>query len=132
VPYVHGAWIRIRAMTPILVVDDEADLCATYERLLRRHGYRIETTGTRAEALALLEHEAFALVISDLRLPDGHGLDLVHVARRMRAPTPVIIVTGFGSREIQEAVLAAGAAGYLQKPFTAAALTCLVGSIVAA
>ena len=54
----------------VLVVDDEADFLATYDRLLRRQGYRTITAGTRQAALVALEGEAFALIISDLRLPD--------------------------------------------------------------
>jgi DNA-binding response OmpR family regulator len=110
----------------VLVVDDEADLVASYERLLRRQGYRVIATATRGEGLAVIACEALVLVVSDLRLPDGDGLDVVRAARRSPAPVPVLVVTGFGSEATRAAALAAGASGYLTKPFSASAFAALV------
>jgi DNA-binding response OmpR family regulator len=81
-------------MAPILVVDDEADLVANYERLLRRKGFQVVSAGTRGDGLALVERAPIALLITDLRLPDGDGLDLVRAARRLPTPPPS---TGIGS-----------------------------------
>ena len=120
-------------MTPaVLVVDDEADFLATYERLLRRHGYRTITAGTLQAALAALEGEPFGLIISDLRLPDGDGLDVVRAARARLHPPPVIVVTGFASEQSRRQALAAGATAYLAKPFSTSALTALVQEALAA
>ena len=113
-------------MDRILVVDDEADLLTTYERLLRRQGYRVVATGSRSGGLAIIERERLALVVSDLRLPDGDGLELVRAARGTPTPTPVIVVTGFVSEASRLAARAAGASGYLAKPFAASAFTSLV------
>ena len=66
----------------VLVVDDEPDFQVTYVRLLGRQGLRAITTGSRHEGLALIEREALVLVISDLRLPDGDGLDVVRADRK--------------------------------------------------
>ena len=90
----------------VLVVDDEDDFLATYERLLRRQGYDVVTATSRAAGLAALAGEPPHLVISDLRLPDGDGLDVVRAA------------------------LAAGATTFLAKPFAAAVLLAAIGSIV--
>jgi two-component system response regulator PilR (NtrC family) len=118
---------------PILVVDDEPDLVATYERLLRRLGYRVITAGTRVGGLAALGHEPLRLVISDLRLPDGDGLDVVRAAGRTTPqPTPAIVVTGFGSETSRAAALAAGAVGYLAKPFATTEFLALVRRAVGA
>ena len=112
---------------PILVVEDEADLIASYERLLRRGGYRVISASTRGDGLAIVEREPLALVITDLRLPDGDGLELVRAARRqLPTPTPAIVVTGFGSEASRLASLAAGAAGYLAKPFAVSSFVSLV------
>jgi two-component system, NtrC family, response regulator PilR len=111
---------------PILVVDDETDLIASYERLLRRRGYRVISAGTRGDGLAIVEREPLALVITDLRLPDGDGLELVRAARRLPTSTPAIVVTGFGSEASRLASLAAGAAGYLAKPFAVSNFVSLV------
>jgi DNA-binding response OmpR family regulator len=106
----------------VLVVDDEADFLATYERLLRRQGYEVVTAKSRAAGLAALTVEAPHLVISDLRLPDGDGLDVVRAARGARAPVPVIVITGYPSDETRRAALAAGATTFLAKPFAATVL----------
>jgi len=113
-------------MDPILVVDDEADFVANYQRLLRRRGYRVVSAGSRGDGLVIVEREPLALVITDLRLPDGDGLELVRAARRRPTPTPSIVVTGFASEASRMAALAAGASGYLAKPFAAASFISLV------
>jgi DNA-binding response OmpR family regulator len=119
-------------MDPILLVDDEADLLATYERLLRRRGYRIVSTGSCRDGLAIIEREPLALVVTDLRLPDGNGVDIVRAARGTATPTPSIVVTGFASEASRAIALAAGASGYLAKPFGASAFMSLVGGILGA
>jgi len=117
---------------PILVVDDEADLVTSYERLLRRKGFRVVSAGSRGAGLTLVEREPLALVITDLRLPDGDGLDLVRAARRLPTPTPSMVVTGFASEASRTASLAAGASAFLAKPFGASAFTSLVENILQA
>ena len=112
----------------VLVVDDEADFLATYERLLRREGYEVVTVTSRAAGLAALADEPPDLVISDLRLPDGDGLDVVRAARRARDPLPVIVVTGYPSTETRRAALAAGATTFVAKPFAAAVLLAVIRS----
>ncbi|HEY7540821.1 MAG TPA: response regulator [Methylomirabilota bacterium] len=114
-------------MDPILLVDDEADLLSTYERLLRRSGYRVVSAGSCRDGLLMVAREPLALVVTDLRLPDGDGLDIVRAARRTSPkPTPALVVTGFASEASRTASLAAGASGYLAKPFGAAALVALI------
>ena len=113
-------------MNRILVVDDEPDLRVTYERLLRRQGYRVVTAGSRAEGLSLVLAERPRLVISDLKLPDGDGLEIVRAARRLAPPAPVIVVAAVISRATREAVLASGASAILAKPFTSSELLRIV------
>jgi DNA-binding response OmpR family regulator len=116
----------------VLVVDDEADLLATYDRLLRRQGHRTIAASTRQAALTALDDERPDLIIADLRLPDGDGLDVVRAARARRRPPPVIVVTGFSSEQSRRQALAAGASAYLGKPFSASALTALIRETLAA
>ena len=114
-------------MNRIVVVEDEPDLRVTYERFLRRAGYRVAATGSREEGAKLVGAAPRpSLLILDLRLPDGDGLDLVHAARALNPPVPVIVVTAFPTKAAREAALAAGAAAFLAKPFVAAALLRLV------
>jgi DNA-binding response OmpR family regulator len=115
----------------MLVVDDEADLVTTYERLLRRRGYRVISASTRGDGLAIVEREPLLLVVTDLRLPDGDGLELVRAVRGLPVPTPAIVVTGFASEASRTAARAAGAAAYLAKPFATSTFVSLVESTLA-
>ena len=116
----------IVAADVILIVEDERDLAATCERLLRRLGYRIVTADSCAAGLAALAGDPPVLMISDVRLPDGNGLDLVCAARRRAKPIPAIVITGQPSEEGRRAAAHVGATGYLAKPFSTSALTELV------
>ena len=109
-------------MNPILVVEDEPDLAVTYDRLLRREGYRVVTAGSQVEGLKAIEAAPPALVIADLRLPDGDGLDIVRAARACTPQIPVIVVTAFASRAAREAARASGASAFIAKPFVATTL----------
>jgi DNA-binding response OmpR family regulator len=110
----------------VLVIDDEVDLAVTCERLLRRLGYSVVRAGSRAEGLSIIEAQPISLVITDLRLPDGSGIDVVFAARQSPTPPPVIVTTAFTSRATREAALAAGASVFLPKPFSAHELTSTV------
>ncbi|HET9491073.1 MAG TPA: response regulator [Methylomirabilota bacterium] len=101
----------------VLVVDDEADLAATCVRLLHRHGYNVVSAGTRRQALETLASGQYDLVVTDLRLPDGDGLDVVRAARALALPRPVVVITGFGSAQARQQALASGASAFLPKPF---------------
>ena len=109
-------------MNRILVVEDEPDLAVTYDRLLRREGYRVVTTGSQVEGLKAIEAAPLALVIAYLRLPDGDGLDIVRAARACTPQIPVIVVTAFASRAARDAARASGASAFLAKPFVASML----------
>lgn len=117
---------------PILVVDDEADMATTYARLLRRQGHRVVCVGTRAAGLQALRAGPLRLVIADLRLPDGDGLDIVLAAREMKQPPPVIVATVLGSRETRKAAMAVGATAFIAKPFGADGFGRLVDQVLEA
>jgi CheY-like chemotaxis protein len=117
--------------TRVLVVDDEADFLATYERLLTREGFTVIAVNSRAAGVAAIEREHPRLVISDLRLSDGSGLEVVRAARAMPDPPSVIVVTGYPSAGTREAALAAGASAFLAKPFVAAGLLAAIRSSLA-
>jgi len=114
----------------VLVVEDEPDMIATYERLLRRHGYQTIAARSRAAGLAAIELGPPDLLIADLRLSDGDGLDVVRAARALPTPPPVIVVSGFTSGASREAATLAGAVAVLNKPFSTAAFTKLVRSLL--
>jgi DNA-binding NtrC family response regulator len=110
----------------ILVVDDEPDLAITCKRLLARRGYEVISVGSRAAAIEALRGTRPALLVSDIRLPDGDGLDLVRAAQKFAPPIPAIVMTGLASPDGREDAMRAGAFAYLAKPFSTQALTALV------
>jgi DNA-binding response OmpR family regulator len=116
----------------ILAVDDEPDLLETYERLLGRLGYQVTTAGTKHEALSIVEAVPLALVIADVRLPDGSGLHVVRTATAPPYRVPSIVVTGVPFERTRRVALEAGAAEVLRKPFQIATLLDAVSRLAGA
>jgi two-component system response regulator PilR (NtrC family) len=100
----------------VLVVDDEPDLLTLYELTLLREGLEVETASSVAQAREMLQSRVFRAVISDMRLPDGTGLDLLQWLESSGRPEKVIVVTAYGSPENAVTALKAGAFDYLTKP----------------
>src|SRR6476469_9385604 len=100
----------------VLVVDDEPDLRTLYELTLLREGYRVEAAGTLAEAWHQLDEKKFDAVITDMRLPDGQGLELLHRMAAQQRTERCIVMTAYGSAENAVEALKAGAFDYLTKP----------------
>ncbi|HEY1090264.1 MAG TPA: response regulator, partial [Burkholderiaceae bacterium] len=100
----------------LLVIDDEPDLRTLYELTLLREGYEIETAGTVEDALARLQAQSYAAVITDMKLPDGSGLDVLTWLERAGRTEKTLVITAFGSAENAVEALKAGAYDYLTKP----------------
>ncbi len=100
----------------LLVVDDEPDLRTLYELTLVREGYEVECAGTVEEAWALLQGRAFHALITDMRLPDGTGLELIKRMQAAGRPENAVVITAYGSPENAVEALKAGAFDYLTKP----------------
>jgi two-component system response regulator PilR (NtrC family) len=123
----HAAGSARRAPA-VLVIDDEADLRELLSLALVRLGLDVDTAATVAEARGRLATGQYALAFTDMRLPDGHGLDLVREAAA--AGVPVAVITAFGSADNAVAALKAGAFDYLTKPVDLEQLRALVRSVV--
>ncbi|HLO95361.1 MAG TPA: sigma-54 dependent transcriptional regulator, partial [Burkholderiaceae bacterium] len=106
------------ASTPysLLVIDDEPDLRTLYELTLVREGYELETAGSVEEALQRLQLRRYSAVITDMRLPDGSGLDVLAWLETQGRREKAIVITAFGSSENAVEALKAGAFDYLTKP----------------
>jgi two-component system, NtrC family, response regulator PilR len=100
----------------LLVIDDEPDLRTLYELTLLRAGHHIDTAGCVEEALLSLQEKQFDVVITDLRLPDGTGLDVLRYIETHHRPEKVVVITAYGSTENAIEALKAGAFDYLTKP----------------
>jgi len=100
----------------LLLVDDEETFRKLTARELSRSGYRVEAVGTIEDARRLLAREQFDLVLLDVRLPDGNGLDLLSEIREASSTTEVVMLTAYGT--VQEAIraLKQGAHDFLTKP----------------
>ena len=100
----------------LLVVDDEPDLRTLYELTLLREGYDIETAGSVEEAWMHLKDRTYSAVITDMRLPDGTGLELLRRLEEAGRREKTIVITAYGSAENAVEALKAGAYDYLTKP----------------
>ncbi len=100
----------------LLVVDDEPDLRTLYELTLLREGYDIETAGTVQDALLHLKDRTYSAVITDMRLPDGTGIDVLRWLEESGRREKTIVITAYGSAENAVEALKAGAYDYLTKP----------------
>lgn len=98
------------------MVDDEPDLRTLYELTLLREGYRVETAGSVQEGTAQLQSRHFDVVITDMRLPDGIGMELLLQLRERARSERCIVMTAYGSAENAVEALRAGAFDYLTKP----------------
>ena len=109
-------------MARILVVDDEASLRDSLGRALEREGHEVEACSSLAEARASLARAAPDALISDIRLPDGSGLDLIAAARALAAGPRILAITAYGSVDLAVEAMRRGADDFLEKPFRAEAL----------
>jgi two-component system, NtrC family, response regulator PilR len=100
----------------ILVIDDEPDLRTLYELTLLREGYRVEAAGDLQQARQQLSETRFDAVITDMRLPDGLGLELLRDLVTQQRPERCVVITAHGSAENAVEALKAGAFDYLTKP----------------
>ena len=117
----------------IMVVDDEATVCRSVEKILSRRGYQVAQALCVSEALDTMEAGAkYDLVIADLMMPQVGGIELLKIVQERWPKTPVLIITGYAS--IASAVEATryGAVGYLPKPFTPEELEQAVEKVLSA
>jgi two-component system response regulator PilR (NtrC family) len=115
--------------TPLaLVVDDEPDLCELLAITLERMQIRADTCGDVESAKALLKEKDYQLCLTDMRLPDGDGLDLVDWMQAEGLNTPVAVITAHGNVETAVRALKLGAFDFISKPLDLGALRKLVGS----
>ena len=105
-------------MTKVLVIDDEAVVREVITAMLAGSGYEVVCASTAAEGLELFADESIRLVITDVFMPDGSGLELLETMRIRRPNLPIVLVTGATTRDDLSEALARGADGFVAKPFT--------------
>ena len=114
----------------LLVVDDHADTSRAMKRLLERLGYTVEVADSVGTALEALRRSSFDLLISDIGLPDGSGLDIMREARQLPRPIKAIALSGFGMEEDIRKSKEAGFVEHLTKPVNFRTLEASIQSLL--
>ncbi|MDH3282661.1 MAG: sigma-54 dependent transcriptional regulator [Gammaproteobacteria bacterium] len=105
-----------KSIQEVLVVDDEPDIRELLAVTLERMGIDCELAGTVSEARKHLSDQRFALCLTDMRLPDGSGIDLVRHIQKHHDNVPVAVITAYGSVDAAVEALKAGAFDFVSKP----------------
>ena len=108
----------MNAKLQVLVIDDDAVVGQSFDRVLSDKGYEVSTALSGEEALQTMEHSEFDLVFTDIKMP---GIDGLEVTERIKARcpwTPVVVITGYGTQESEAKASVLGASGFVRKPLT--------------
>jgi CheY-like chemotaxis protein len=106
--------------TQVLVIDDDAVVGRSFDRVLSDKGYEVSTALTGEEALKDMESTDYDVVFTDIKMP---GMDGIEVAERIKAKcpwTPVVVITGYGTEENEARASVLGVSGFVRKPLTPA------------
>lgn len=106
-----------RSWEPLLIVDDEAMIRDSLSQFLGEEGFVCETAASGAEALERLASRSFALVMSDINMPDLNGLELLASLSRSHADVAVMMITGVADLQLAVRTMKDGACDYITKPF---------------
>jgi len=112
----------------VLIVDDEADICELIEITLMRMGITSQSALTIKDAKILLDTEHFDLCLTDMRLPDGNGIELVEYVQKNHNELPIAVITAHGNMESAVKALKAGAFDFVSKPVDIQILRSLISA----
>lgn len=101
----------------ILVLDDEPIVCARLKPALEKEGYIVETFTNSISARSRMEEKSFDIVVTDLKMADFDGIDLLKYVKQKSPETKVIIISGFATVEVTREAFQAGASDVIAKPF---------------
>ena len=106
-------------MPRILIVDDEESICFSMSEYFSLHGFKVDTAREVEEAEKLLEAQDYKVIIQDLRLGatrNSEGLDIIKLVRDQRLQAKIIVLTAYGSAEVEDEAKRCGADAFLRKP----------------
>ena len=114
----------------ILVVDDERAFCDVVTVILESQGYQVQQAHHANDALGLLDETTPDLILTDMMMPEMDGVGLIKRLRETPkwADIPVVVISAYSEPEVQENAFAAGATGFISKPFSASELRSTVGA----
>ena len=110
----------------ILIVDDEKSVVRLCQRILTRQGFIVTGKTESHEVPDLLRHETFDVLLTDIRMPQLNGLDLLQIAKEIDPHITVVLITGYGTMEDAIRAISLGARGFLMKPFNSKELLATV------
>ncbi|MEE8278505.1 MAG: sigma-54 dependent transcriptional regulator, partial [Thermoanaerobaculia bacterium] len=100
----------------ILVVEDRDSLRKLLDRALRQEGYQVESAADASDGIRLLREQPFDLVLTDLKLPSGSGIEVLEASREAQPHVPVVVLTAYGTVHTAVEAMKLGAADFLEKP----------------
>jgi two-component system response regulator HydG len=103
-------------MLPILVIDDDKDICLVLSRFLKKNNYEVDVAHNGEEGLKLLRSNDYTLILCDYRLPDMNGVEALRKIKLLRPHTAVIIITGYSDVKTAVETFKYGANDYITKP----------------
>jgi two-component system response regulator HydG len=104
-------------MSKILIVEDDISFCKLLEKFLIKNNYTVSSTFSAVEARLLLQNEEFNLILTDLRLPDADGIELLAEIKASYPQIPVVLMTGYSEVSTAVKAIKNGASDYISKPF---------------
>lgn len=118
-------------LAPILVVDDESEMRSALSHALTRGGFSVESVASGTDAIVKLKKDPFSLVITDIKMPEMSGMEVLGAVKKNSPQIPVIVITAYGSIHNAVEAMQAGAADYLLKPFSFETLEVTVKKVLA-
>ncbi len=115
----------------IIVIDDEDIVLISCQRALAPEGYDVRIVKSGMDGLKMLESEAFDLVLTDLKMPDIDGIEVLRIVKGKWPSVEVIIITGYQTVETAVKAMKLGAFDYIEKPFTPEQILSVVKNAIA-
>ncbi|PIE90626.1 MAG: Fis family transcriptional regulator [Acidobacteria bacterium] len=101
----------------LFVVDDEQSMCRFFELTFTHLGYRVITASGVSEAVGIIDKEKYDVLLTDMKMEDGQGLEVLEASKKKNPDTPVLIMTAYASTDTAIEAMKLGASDYLTKPF---------------
>ncbi|MGB5821759.1 MAG: sigma-54 dependent transcriptional regulator [Saonia sp.] len=115
-------------MPKILIIEDDAAFCQMLQKFLTKQGYEVQTSFTASDAKTKIEEHTFDLVLTDLRLPNYDGIQLLSDIKESNSKMPVIVMTGYAEVGTAVTAMKRGAYDYISKPFTPEEIVMVIGN----
>jgi DNA-binding response OmpR family regulator len=114
----------------ILIVEDEIDLATEVAKYLSDFSYKCTVVNLYSDALESLNYNEYGVMLLDLKLPDGHGIDLIHHIKKKKLSAGIIILSAVNELDMRIKALEAGADDFLTKPFHLSELNARVKALI--